>query len=137
MEDIKLNRHYRIILNDTLIQYFIYDFNSPLMITFSPAGKTLSQKEVEEGKNAWGFDFFHNKGFNIISFNAITNKHWFLCDSINDFISGLDSFLDFFPSRLGYGASMGAFAVNHYASLLPNSTPNCDILNFQAADIIS
>ncbi|MEZ9904311.1 hypothetical protein AB4343_05635, partial [Vibrio breoganii] len=124
MEDIKLNRHYRIILNDTLIQYFIYDFNSPLMITFSPAGKTLSQKEVEEGKNAWGFDFFHNKGFNIISFNAITNKHWFLCDSINDFISGLDSFLDFFPSRLGYGASMGAFAVNHYASLLPNSTPN-------------
>lgn len=76
-KSISLNKEVKIILKDTLIQYYIFDCNAPLMIAFSPAGKTLRKNELERGVNAWAFNFFYNKGFNVICFNSIESKHWF------------------------------------------------------------
>ncbi|MGF1756611.1 hypothetical protein L4D76_01425 [Photobacterium sagamiensis] len=115
---LKLQSDTRLIIGDILVQYHIFSTDAPLMITFSPAGSVLKPSQVEAGCSAWGFDFFKKMGVNIISFSAIQHKHWFISPQLVEFINKLSPQLEIFPERLGYGASMGAFATSLYSSQL-------------------
>lgn len=109
----------REIIDNTLVQTYIFSFNTPIMITFSPAGSTLTSKQVAEGANAWSYDFFKKNNINILAFSAIDNKHWFTSKVLKSFIQQLTPQLTDFPERLGYAASMGAYALsNNYDELL-------------------
>jgi len=115
---LELQRDTRFIVDDTLVQYLITSFDKPLMITFSPAGHVLTAADVKTGASAWGFEFFKKMDVNIISFTAIKSKHWFISEELSTYLAQLSSYLSIFPERLGYGASMGAFAHSLYYSQL-------------------
>lgn len=108
----------RIIVDKTLVQSYIFSVGSPLMVTFSPAGSVLTSKQVAAGEAAWGYNFFKSHGINVLAFSAIDDKHWFVSQILKDFIQKLSPQLVIFPERLGYGASMGAYALsNHHKNL--------------------
>ena len=113
-----LNKETKLIIAETLVHYYISNIEAPVVITFSPAGSVLTNRQVKTELSAWSFDFFKKNEINIISFNAINNKHWFVCEELLQFIKELSPQLTIFPERLGYGASMGAFALSIYASEL-------------------
>lgn len=112
------NKDIKKIIANTLVNIHIFNRDSPVMITFSPAGAVLSKSEVESGINAWAFDYFKKKKMNIIAFSAIEEKHWFVCEELRQYISTLRTELQSFPERLGYGASMGAYALSIYYQTL-------------------
>lgn len=113
-----LNQTNRHITDKVLVEYHIFDINSPIIITFSPAGYVLTTKDIEQGRNAWGFTLFKKMKINVIAFTAINEKHWFVLPEVDNYIKGLAPLLEQFPERLGYGASMGAFASTFYANEL-------------------
>lgn len=113
-----LNQAHRFVDTNLLVESHIVDVNAPVMVTFSPAGFVLSSKEVEDGKSAWGYSFLKKMNINVISFNAINERHWFITPEVKAYIKTLSPFLEQFPERLGYGASMGAFAASLYANEL-------------------
>ncbi|NRB79275.1 MAG: hypothetical protein HRU38_11500 [Saccharospirillaceae bacterium] len=115
---LELQRDTRFIVDDILVQYYITSVDKPLMITFAPAGHVLTSKEAEAGSPAWGFEFFKKMGVNVISFALIKNKNWFISDALVNYLTQLSPCLSVFPERLGYGASMGAFAHTLYYSPL-------------------
>ncbi|SQD80152.1 hypothetical protein [Moritella yayanosii] len=115
---LELQRDTRFIVDDILVQYHIASVDKPLMITFSPAGYVLTTAEAEAGTSAWGFEFFKKMGVNVISFAPIKNKHWFISAALQNYLTQLSPHLTVFPERLGYGASMGAFAHSLYYSQL-------------------
>lgn len=108
----------RIIVDTTLIQSYIFSVDKPLIITFSPAGAVLTSQQVAGGANAWGYDFFKKNKINVLAFSAIDDKHWFVSQTLKTFIQELLPQLVIFPERLGYGASMGAYALSNYHSEL-------------------
>ena len=112
------NKDIKKIIANTLVNIHIFNHDYPVIITFSPAGAVLSKSEVESGINAWAYDYFKKKKINIIAFSAIEEKHWFVCDTLREYISSLSSKLQNFPERLGYGASMGAYALSIYCQPL-------------------
>ncbi|MFT7006454.1 MAG: hypothetical protein ACJAXJ_000962 [Colwellia sp.] len=113
-----LNNSTRLSLDKLLVEYHIFSYEQPIMITFSPAGYVLSQSEVIKGRSAWAFEFFKKMQINIIAFSAVEDAHWFLNESSQVHIAELSRHLKIFPERLGYGASMGAYAASHYAEQL-------------------
>lgn len=115
---LKLQHDTRFFVDDILVQYHIVSFDKPLMVTFAPADHVLTTKEAEEGRSAWGFEFFKKMGVNVISFAQIKNKHWFTSEALLNYLTQLSPYLNVFPERLGYGASMGAFAHTLYYSQL-------------------
>jgi len=113
-----INNSMRLSLDKLLVEYHIFSYKHPVMITFSPAGYVLSKNEVIKGKSAWAFDFFKKMKVNIIAFSAVDEAHGFINESSKAYITELSGQLSNFPERLGYGASMGAYAASHYANLL-------------------
>lgn len=115
---LKLQHDTRFLVDDVLVQHYIVSFDRPLMVTFAPAGKVLTRKEAKDGCSAWGFEFFKKMGVNVISFALIKNKSWFISEALVQYLTQLSPHLSLFPERLGYGASMGAFAHSLYYSQL-------------------
>ncbi|RBW43460.1 hypothetical protein DS885_13320 [Psychromonas sp. B3M02] len=117
MKSLKCNSRENI-ANKVLVQYRIFNNKAPIVITFSPAGYVLSDKDIINGKNGWGFSCLEKMNVNVITFTAINNKHWFVIPEVQEYINKLIPHLEVFPERLGYGASMGAFALSIYATKL-------------------
>lgn len=118
MPGLKFKQTVRQTIGDTLIQYFIHSVDNPLVITFSPAGAVLSKQDEESQISPWSFDFFHKQEMNILSFACIEHKDWFRSKQLAIFLEKLAPQLQCFPERLGYGASMGAYAVILHAQRL-------------------
>lgn len=108
----------RRLIDSTLVQSYIFSTNAPLIITFSPAGSILTSKQVAEGAEAWSYGFFKKNKVNILAFSAIDDRHWFTSKGLKNFIQQLTTQLAIFPERLGYGASMGAYALSNYHNAL-------------------
>ncbi|AWK84089.1 hypothetical protein [Photobacterium damselae] len=111
---LNINVETKIIIDGTLVQYHIYSEDKPLIITFAPAGSVLTYKQIRKDHSAWGFEFFKNRGYNILSFSAIEEKHWFISPILLRYINSLEKQTLLFPQRIGYGASMGAFGLSLY-----------------------
>lgn len=112
------NKDIKKIIANTLVNIHIFNRDYPVMITFSPAGAVLSKRKIDSGANAWAFDYFKKNKINIIAFSAIEEKHWFVCDELLQYIDALGTELQCFSERLGYGASMGAYALSIYFNSL-------------------
>ncbi|NAZ71294.1 hypothetical protein [Vibrio toranzoniae] len=108
----------RSIVGNTLVECAFFDYNKPVVICFNPAGKLLSEKQLHSGAHAWGFKFISSLGINVVAINTLSLNHWFLCSEFEEYVPKLAVLLKRFPERLGYGASMGAFAVTYYAGQL-------------------
>ncbi|WP_146448610.1 hypothetical protein [Vibrio kanaloae] len=108
----------RSIVGNTLVECAIFDYDKPVVICFNPAGKLLSEKQVISGEHAWAFKFISTLGINVVAINTVSMNHWFLSTEFEKYVPKLAVLLERFPERLGYGASMGAFAVSHYAGQL-------------------
>ncbi|MEZ9539353.1 hypothetical protein AB4160_14295 [Shewanella sp. 10N.286.51.B8] len=115
---LKLNQQVRIQVDDVFIQYHIFDINQPIMVTFPPGSKPFNEHDISSGQSAWGFDFFAKRQMNVISFVHIGKNNLFESPIFECFIDKLRADLAIFPSRIGYGASRGGFAVALHANKL-------------------
>lgn len=118
MNSLELNQVARQQIDNVLMQYHIVDPAGQLMVTFAPAGEVLTQGETEKGKSPWGFDFFKKQGINILAFSAVVEPTWYRSAEFRAFLRELAPKLTGFSERLGYGASMGAYAVGAFADVL-------------------
>jgi|TARA_R110000851_G_scaffold90253_5_gene197104 hypothetical protein len=115
---LKLNIEVKEIIDNVVMQYHIFDTSQPLMITFPPVCQSIKNKDVSITAPVWSFDFFAKRKLNIIAFNHIGEGNYF--DSIA-FISLLDKLrqeIAIFPTKIGYGSSLGAFALSLHADRL-------------------
>ena len=129
-----------ILIDDIYCKYYIENIDLPLVITFSPANLVISNNDVEEMKSPWGFDFMKKRGFNVISFSCTKIKNWYRNESFALFIEELSQHIEIFKLKMGYGSSMGGFAVSAYSNVLqldrlllinPISTLNMDLVAFE------
>ncbi len=108
----------REIVGDTLIEYAFFDYSQPVVICFNPAGMMLSKKDVSANAHAWSFELLSKLEINVLAINTIDDNHWFLATDFVNQIDRLTALVFPFSERLGYGASMGAFAVTQHAKTL-------------------
>ncbi|WP_158638098.1 hypothetical protein [Shewanella donghaensis] len=130
------NKVTRIVIDDVLVQYQIFDTNSPVMVTFPPGTEFLSKAQLTESKPAWAFKFFAKQKMNVIAFNHIGEENYFDSPALAIFIQKLSKELEVFPEAIGYGVSRGGFATALFADrlqlsrallLMPVSTYNSGI----------
>lgn len=95
----------------------VFDYNNPIVITFSPAGYLLQEDDLDRGKNAWSYSFLKENRINVLSLNCVKSKHWFLENGLEEKLTELAKEIMIFPERIGYGVSMGAFALSNYHSV--------------------
>ena len=106
------------LLGSIYYKYYFHDINSPLIVTFAPDGE-LKNSSVAKGEDPWGFSFLKRNNYNVLSFCSIENQSNYYRDS--DFINSLhevSSTLPDFIERIGYGGSMGGYAVSAFANVL-------------------
>ncbi|WP_076537245.1 hypothetical protein [Shewanella sp. UCD-KL21] len=115
---LKLNQQVRIQVDDVFIQYHIFDVNQPIMVTFSPYSEPITDEQITSGKSAWGFNFFAKRQLNVVAFNQIGKNNIFESQIFEVFLVDFGKQLTLFPSRIGYGASLGGFALALYAEVL-------------------
>lgn len=108
----------RVVINNSLIEYAFFDYDKPVVVCFNPAGMLLTNKQVNAGVHAWGFEFLARHKINVLAINTVNENHWFLCSELNQYLHDISLMLKKFPERLGYGASMGAYGVSIFSSLL-------------------
>jgi len=103
----------------------IIDYDLPIVITFSPCEPkhlVYLQKDIVEKATdelyIWGFDFITKERLNIISFAPLVGGQWYKSKKFSDFLTELSQVISRFPSRIGYGGSMGGFGVSVYSNLL-------------------
>jgi len=99
-------------------KYYFVDPASPLVITFAPWGG-IDEDLAKSGGSPWGYEFIKSKSLNILSFSTISGKENYYRDSI--FLSQLENIgniIPKFPERLGYGNSMGGYAVSAFSNPL-------------------
>ena len=131
-----LNRDVGGVVDSIVYKYFIVDKYSPVVITFSPANIVVN----ENSESPWAFDFLKQRGVNVFSFSCSTEKNWYRSKSLIQFLKKISEDLKEFPERLGYGSSMGGYAVSAFSQILgldrillinPISTLNRRIVPFE------
>ncbi|WP_417697031.1 hypothetical protein [Psychromonas sp.] len=106
-------------IDDVYLKYFFHDVNAPLVITFSNAGEITSLDDLQDDNySPWGFDFVKSYNVNVLSFSAIGKANWYRSAEFHFFIKSLSKQLKVFNEKLGYGGSMGAFAVSAFSNCL-------------------
>ncbi|MDV7104198.1 hypothetical protein R3X26_07235 [Vibrio sp. TH_r3] len=108
----------RVIVDNSLIEYAFFDYKKPIVICFNPAGMLLTSKQVENGEHAWCYQFLRKQQINVVAINTIDENHWFVRPKLSDYLKELAFSLQQFPERLGYGASMGAYAISCFSETL-------------------
>ncbi len=105
--------------NGLYMQYYIIDKSLPIVVTFAPMGTQIKKEDIQKGvAETWGFEFIKSQGLNVISFGWTGKNTWYRDGSIEEFMKSLSMELDKFPERLGYGGSMGGYAVSAYSNIL-------------------
>ncbi|MEA2019482.1 MAG: hypothetical protein U9N59_13670 [Campylobacterota bacterium] len=125
---------------DYYLKYFLSDYAKPLIVTFSPANILIDNKEADQQQSPWGFEFLLNENVNVLSFSCINKKNWYRSKELFSFLHKISIELDSFKIKLGYGSSMGGYAVGAFADLLnldrvllinPISTLNKELVPFE------
>lgn len=107
------------VIDDVYLKYSFHDVNAPLVITFSNAGEITSQANLNsKNYSPWGFDFVKSYNVNVLSFSSIGKANWYRSPVFHSFIKSLSKQLKVFNEKLGYGGSMGAFAVSAFSNYL-------------------
>ncbi len=105
--------------NNLFMQYYIFDEKLPIVITFGPLGTQIDNEDIQNSiAEAWGFKFIKSQGLNVISFGWTGKNTWYRDHSTFKFMENLSTELENFPERLGYGGSMGGYAVSAYSNTL-------------------
>lgn len=119
----------------------VYSYEKPLVITFSNAGETVSKKQwLLNEDNIWGYNYIKGMKLNVLSFSCLDKANWYRDATFHDFLVDLSDCLKYFPARLGYGGSMGGYAVSAFSNCLgierllllnPVSTLNKELVPFE------
>lgn len=97
----------------------IVALNRPILLAFSNMGVPIDEDTFfSEAWQAWGAKVAKDNHLNIISFSCFKNDNWFRCSGLFEFIENLGCELAHFPERLGYGGSMGGYAVGAFSKAL-------------------
>ncbi|NRD71926.1 hypothetical protein HQQ94_01420 [Shewanella sp. VB17] len=116
--NLHFNKDVRIILTDALVQYHLFDKNLPLVISFAPMDSGLSDQSLQDDTvQAFGFNFFKKQQFNVIAF-AHKEDTYYRSDSFVSFIASIGNAISIFDNKIGYGISLGGFAVALHANSL-------------------
>jgi len=99
------------------IQLFVKNYDKPLIITFAPFGETDSL-QTDINKEVWGYKYFRRKSQNIIAISSVYEETWYRCQEIERITSVLGKCFQHFPEVLGYGGSMGGFAIGAFSQSL-------------------
>ena len=106
-------------IGDVYLKYFFLDTSAPLVITFSNAGETTSPVDLKnKAYSPWGFDFVKGYDVNVLSFSSIGKPNWYKSEEFESFVQQLAKPLSIFSEKLGYGGSMGGFAVSAFSNCL-------------------
>lgn len=109
----------RLVIGDVYCKYFFFDCSRPLVVAFGNAGTVTSKSNITDDRySPWGFDISKSLDCNVLAFSCIEDTSWYRGRELHSFIEGISGFLLSFPFRLGYGGSMGGFAVGAFASVL-------------------
>ncbi|MDO6691926.1 hypothetical protein Q4574_01460 [Aliiglaciecola sp. 3_MG-2023] len=95
------------------------DINLPVVITFGQLGTSVCFDDALRGAvSPWGFEYIRSKGVNVLSFACINKPNWYRSQVFAKFLKKISLDIKCFPTRLGYGSSMGGFGVSVFANLL-------------------
>lgn len=124
--------------------YYKYNFISydlPVVVSFAFLNSNAKKDDLKnEGFEPWAYHYLSKKGVNVVSFCCFEGNDWYLDDEFYEFTLWLGSVISEFPSRVGYGSSMGAFGVASHANNLrldsillcaPISTLNNELASFE------
>lgn len=102
--------------------YYKFNFkfpNKPLVIVFSNAGFITSINNTRDPDySPWGYQYLLKKNVNILAFSSIEKLNWYRSPIFIKFLKNISAELQCFPLRLGYGGSMGGYAVGAFSELL-------------------
>ncbi|MDI6004289.1 hypothetical protein [Cobetia marina] len=97
----------------------VFSYKEPLVITFSNAVETVSTEAWQSNKDRiWGYNYMKSKNLNVLSFSCLDQANWYRDHRFHDFILKLAIYIQKFPVRLGYGGSMGGYAVSAFSNCL-------------------
>lgn len=107
------------VVGNVYLKYSFTDLDKPLVFTFANAGSVTTQQNIDDqGYSPWGFEFVKSYGVNVISFSTISPTNWYRNKDFHHFIVLLGKLVSVFNERIGYGGSMGGYAVSAYANTL-------------------
>ncbi|MBZ2163609.1 hypothetical protein [Alteromonas stellipolaris] len=98
-------------LENIKCDFFISDFDKPLLYTFAPFG------EASADTISWGFEFGKNLDVNVIAISLVSNESWYQDPELYELALNLGKLANF-SEILGYGGSMGGFGVSVYSNIL-------------------
>lgn len=109
----------RTVLGDVVCHFDIFNYQLPLVVTFSAAGAPISLADVAACQ-PWGINFVRQQNCNVISFACIDEDNWYRSPKFITYVRGLGQALkaSSFTQKLGYGGSMGGYAVGAFANIL-------------------
>ncbi|WP_423840870.1 cytosolic protein [Vibrio mytili] len=106
------------LLDDVFVKYEFVDLTKPLIFTFSPSGTDIQEQDLDADFKPWGYQLIQSFNVNIISFQHLGKNNWFRSRNLIFFLEQLSELLGSFNCRLGYGQSLGGFAVGAFSKLL-------------------
>nr|WP_321981764.1 hypothetical protein [uncultured Cohaesibacter sp.] len=120
-----------------IVQSHFESADRPLILSFANRSKIASTIDDE----LWSYSFLRKIGCNFIIFSCVKEITWFQSNLLQEYMKKLGCMLiERFDVRLGYGESMGAFALLAYSSLFklhrsllfaPITTLNSDLVPFE------
>lgn len=126
---------------DIYVRFCLGDINKPIIIAFSNAGETTTDQKLQNPDyRPWGYDFITKEGYSVISFSCYKKNNWFRTPLTQDIIKVFSQYITPYREKLGYGGSMGGYAVGAYCDLLkldrcllfnPISTLNPELVPFE------
>jgi len=105
-------------VEDVYCKFHITDTHKPIVVSFAGAGDFIKTQRTKLGVSPWGFEFIKKNGGNVISFAAIDVSNWYRNAKFESFLEHVTAYIADFPSRLGYGGSMGGYGVSAFSNKL-------------------
>lgn len=107
------------IIGNVYYKYYIHDINLPLVITFAHLGEVTSTTDISNSNyTPWAYNFIKKQNLNVLSFSTYKTPNWYRGKTFHNFIKKLALELVVFKEKLGYGSSMGGYAVSAFADTL-------------------
>lgn len=104
---------------DIYCKYYLFDKKKPVVLSFSHLTAGVDEVAIGNNPSPWGFEFLLARNLNVVSFSFIDGKYNFYRDrDLFDAIPLISNDLRFFPERLGYGISAGAYAISAFSKAL-------------------
>lgn len=106
----------QIIIDNVIMKINIINKSLPLVFCFSNAAERAVPNDINY--IPWGYNFILKEGLNVCSFASIGDANWYRSPDFHSFLKLLGENLHNFPIKLGYGASMGGFAIGAFYNVL-------------------